>query len=392
MRVLKALAAALLLLAIGMLSLYGATAPKGPQHGSASADRLRPGPHAVGRIELELSDATRPTRANGSFPGAPSRALPATLWFPESTNGAHPLVVYSHGFMSTRSEAEPTAEDLASHGFVVIAADFPLTSFHAPGGPIRADAVNQPGDVAFLIDTVTGWGAGDRPFRGEIDLQRIGAAGLSLGGFTTMVAAFHPTRRDPRISAAVAIAGRSAMFAPSFFSDAEVPLLTIAGDSDALVDYAANAASIPDKLAHGGALLTLHGGSHAGFAPQNAGVMRIFGNPDRIACWVLRRRLGAVPIDDSFTELVGKVQGVLHDSGPPPCADGPAREAIAAERQQMIARLAMRAFFESVWANDAEERATAGRYLAQALPADFSEVTYQAIATRPSQRVAAFGR
>ena len=81
------------------------------------------------------------------------------------------------------------------------------------------------------------------------------------------------------------------MFAPSFFTNANVPFLMIAGDADAIVDYTANAAAIPDKLAHGGALLTLHGGSHAGFAPQNAGVMRIFGNPDRIACWAMKWRL-----------------------------------------------------------------------------------------------------
>ena len=79
---LKALAAALLLLAV-VLSLYVAMAPAGPTEGTASAGRLRPGPHAVGRVDLELSDDTRPTRENGSFPGAPNRKLPATLWFPE---------------------------------------------------------------------------------------------------------------------------------------------------------------------------------------------------------------------------------------------------------------------------------------------------------------------
>ena len=380
MRVLKALAAALLLLAIGVFGLYCATAPAGPAEGSVSADRLRPGPHSVGRVELELRDTTRPTRANGSFPGAPSRTLPATLWFPERSDGAHPLVVYSHGFMSMRSEAERTAEHLASYGFVVIAADYPLTNFHAPGGPQLGDAVNQPGDVTFLIDTVTGWSAAERPFRGEIDLQRIGAAGLSLGGFTTEVATFHPTRRDPRISAAVSIAGLSAMFAPSFFANAHVPFLMIAGDADVLVDYAANAAKIPDELAYGGALLTLHGGSHAGFAPQNAGVMRIFGNPDRIACFVMKRRLGAAPIEEPFAELGGDAEGVLHYSRPPPCANGAAPTALAAGRQQMIAMLAVHAFFESVWESDARARANATRFLAQTLPQDFAEASYQVIA------------
>ena len=42
MRVLKVLAVVLLLLAIGVLARYVATAPEGPTPGSASADRLRP--------------------------------------------------------------------------------------------------------------------------------------------------------------------------------------------------------------------------------------------------------------------------------------------------------------------------------------------------------------
>ena len=383
MRFVKGIAAALLLVAVGALSLSCAMLPAGPARGTASADRLRPGPYAVGRVELELSDGTRPTRANGTFPGAPSRALPATLWFPKSSDAAHPLVVYSHGYMSTRGEAGRYAEHLASYGFVVIAADFPLTNAHAPGGPIVADAVNQPRDVSFLIDTVTGWSAGERPFRGEIDPSRIGAAGLSLGGFTTTVVTFHPTLRDPRISAAVSIAGPSAMFAASLFANAHVPFLMIAGDADALVDYAANAATMPARLAYGGALLTLHRGSHAGFAPQTAGVMRMFGNPDRIACCVIARRIRELPKENPFADLGGEEQGMLSPPVRLPCANGAAPEALAADRQQMIATLALRAFLDSTWASDARERAAAARFLAETLPRDFPEVSYRAIAPRP---------
>ena len=51
----------------------------------------------------------------------------------------------------------------------------------------------------------------ERPFAGGIDRDRIGAMGLSLGGLTTTLVAFHPTLGDPRIRAAVSIAGPSAM-------------------------------------------------------------------------------------------------------------------------------------------------------------------------------------
>jgi hypothetical protein len=58
----------------------------------------------------------------------------------------------------------------------------------------------------------------------------------------------------------------------------------------------------------------------------------------------------------------------------------------------MIATLAMRAFFESVWASDARERAGATRFLSQTLPQDFAEVSYQAIAPLPPPREAGLAK
>jgi predicted dienelactone hydrolase len=125
--------------------------------------------------------------------------------------------------MSMRSENVPLAALLASHGYVVVAVDYPLTNLRAPGGPTVRDAVNQPDDVRFVIDRVLAWKPGERPFDGEIDRERIGAVGLSLGGLTTTLATFHPRLRDPRIAAAVSIAGPAAMFSPAFFATADVP-------------------------------------------------------------------------------------------------------------------------------------------------------------------------
>ncbi len=387
MRVLKLLLAGFALIAAGLFAAWVITAPAGPSSLSASAERLRAGPHAVGEVDRTFVDASRPTPAHGDFSGAAARTLEATLWFPEDADGAHPLVVYSHGFMSMRSEAERYAADLASHGFVVVAADYPATNFRAPGGPNIADATSQPGDVAFLIDAVTGWSEAERPFRGTIDAERIGAAGLSLGGFTTTVAAFHPTLRDPRIAAAVSIAGPSAMFAPAFFANADVPFLMIAGDVDAIVDYAANAAPIPRKLAHGGALLTLAGGTHTGFSPAGDGVLRVFGNPDRIGCFALTRTLKVKSGETPFVGLGGPEQGVIAQPELPlPCAKGAPAEALAPGRQLMITTAALRAFFESVWAEDEAVRAKSAAFLAESLARDFSEARYEAIAPLPPSR------
>jgi hypothetical protein len=246
--------------------------------------------------------------------------------------------------------------------------------------------VSQPGDVSFLIDSVTDWSEAERPFRGTIDPARIGAAGLSLGGLTTTLAAFHPTLRDPRLSAAVSIAGPSALFAPRFFATARTPFLMIAGDADAIVDYAANAAPLPSKLAHGGALLTLAGGSHTGFSPMADGVLRILGNPDRVGCFALSRTLRLAPREHPFASLGGEEQGVLTLELPRPCARGAPSRALAAGRQSMITSLALRAFFESTWESDAAKRSASARFLAETLARDFDEVRYQAIAPLPPSR------
>ena len=48
----------------------------------------------------------------------------------------------------------PSARWLSSHGYIVVAANFPLTYRYAPGGPTVTDLANQPADVSFLIDAV----------------------------------------------------------------------------------------------------------------------------------------------------------------------------------------------------------------------------------------------
>ena len=77
------------------------------------------------------------------------------------------------------------AEAMASHGYIVAAADYPLTSGSTPGGANGDDVVNQPADVSFLIDSVLNLSADEKPFAGEVDGSRIGLSGYSLGGLTT---------------------------------------------------------------------------------------------------------------------------------------------------------------------------------------------------------------
>ena len=369
-----AAAVAAAVLAVGCA--WKAVAP--PAADSDSARRLAPGPHRVATFDTVFVDASRPTDANGDFAGAPARTLPATLWYPEGTAAAHPLLVYSHGFMSMRSENVPLAALLASHGYVVVAVDYPLTNLRAPGGPTVRDAVNQPDDVRFVIDRVLAWKPGERPFDGEIDRERIGAVGLSLGGLTTTLATFHPRLRDPRIAAAVSIAGPAAMFSPAFFATADVPFLMIAGTGDAIIAYESNAAPIP-RMVRSGGLISIEGASHAGFSEfANRFPLRLLANPDSIGCYALTRNL-QTPIEQPFEKLGGEAEGILLDPNePPPCRDGTPASALAAGRQLMIMRLATLAFFESRFAKDTAVRAAYDAFLRETLARDFPEARFLA--------------
>jgi predicted dienelactone hydrolase len=363
----------LLLLGVGIALIR--TAPAALPEGSESAARLGPGPYSVGTVEVEWVDPSRPTVPNGAYPGSPVRSFRVTLWYPEDAPGKHPLAVYSHGFVSSRHGGDYLAEHLASYGYVVVSADYPLTHAGAPGGPIARDVVHQPADVSFLIDEVLALEAPARPFTGEVDAGRIGVFGLSLGGATTTLVAFHPEWRDPRVSAAISMAGPGDVFGPLFFEHADVPFLMIAGTSDAIVDYELNARPIPDRTTEGG-LVSLTGGTHVGFDQIAAGIMRLFGSPDAVAC-----RLGGsdpeAAMDNPFSGLFGTAeQGLLEVSAyPMPCRRTFDRT-LSAGRQQMLTTLAVRAFFESHFATESTERADHARYLVRTMPAELSEVTY----------------
>ena len=374
-------------LVLGLALLLGlaflAKAPEPPPVGSESARRLAPGPLPVASADRSVVDASRPTAANGDFPGAPERRLEATLWYPAGAGGPHPLLVYSHGFMSMRRENVPLAELLASHGYVVVSLDYPLTNGRAPGGANVADAVNQPGDVSFVIDEIRGWGEAEQPFAGSIDEARIGALGLSLGGLTTTLAAFHPRLRDPRLAAALSIAGPGAMFGERFFASAKLPFLMIAGTADAMIEYRSNAEPIPGRIGRGG-LISIEGASHAGFAAlADAFPLRLLDNPDSIGCWALVANLEARGVENPFAGLGGPEDGIDFDgNGPLPCAGGPPHDALAAGRQLMITRLAALAFFQSQFAQDAAERAAHERFLVETLARDFPEAIFRGAGAR----------
>jgi dienelactone hydrolase len=111
------------------------------------------------------------------------------------------LVLFSHGYAGHRREATFLSTHLASHGYVVVSADhIGSTSWDVDAAleedhpEDRQDArhtmgINRKGDVPFLVAEATR--------RGYASAGAIGVTGISLGGWTTLIA----PAVEPRVAA-----------------------------------------------------------------------------------------------------------------------------------------------------------------------------------------------
>src|SRR5262249_25781076 len=129
-------------------------------------------PHAIGVTTRNLFDASRSTPENDGVPAHPGRSLPTEIWYPaaqgpgapaadgtanrdapvDPSGAPYPLVLFVHGSTSFRTQSTFLTTALAAAGYVVAAADFPLTAAATPGGPSDLHFDDQVGDLSFIAD------------------------------------------------------------------------------------------------------------------------------------------------------------------------------------------------------------------------------------------------
>jgi predicted dienelactone hydrolase len=308
-----------------------------------------------------MVDTSRPTAANGTFPGSDERRMTVEIWYPAVADGSnpdgrdvrldssaapYPLIIFAHGYTASRVQSTSYTRHLASHGYVVAAPDFPLTSSSAPGGPQFTDLVNQPRDVSFLIDQMLAFSADSaNRLTGGIDGEHIGLTGHSLGGFTTLLAMYGPDA-DPRIDAALPLSASGCFMTETTVGDKDVPIMLMTGSEDLLVAPAGNRRAY--DLANAPRYwVQLNGGGHVRFADADI--------DDELVAGRVLARLRSEPATGAAAE------------GLAACTQAPApsgAEKISLARQQELLRTFATPFFDAYL----RESESAKRFLQDQLP------------------------
>lgn len=203
----------------------------------------------VGVTHATFVDSSRPTEARGARPATSSRALATTIWYPSSANGGtdapvaagtYPLVVFAHGFDVDVDTYTTLLSNLAQHGYVVAAPEFPMTSSDYPGAADEGDVVNQAGDMSFVISAMTSIYSVPGTVAGHVDASHIAVMGHSDGGVTAAAVAFNSAARDSRITAAVILSGAMIDYPGTWFTASGPPMLAVHGTADPINPFSSS--------------------------------------------------------------------------------------------------------------------------------------------------------
>jgi dienelactone hydrolase len=140
------------------------------------------------------------------------------------SGGSYPVVILSPGNATNVAFYSSLAEDLASHGFVVVGVDHPyqvaavdmgdgrvaVYSGDQATGPLGTEVAakidERVADIRFVLDRLAEDAAGVASLQGHLDLERVGIAGHSNGG----IAAAEACTADARLVACMNIDGQAA--------------------------------------------------------------------------------------------------------------------------------------------------------------------------------------
>jgi len=234
---------------------------------AADLELIGQGPYDVGVSTVAIgADTARPLTVDVWFPLASADGATAHQYtlipgvYYESpnavsatadqiaTDGPFPLVVYSHGSGGLRYIASYYAEAIASHGYVVAAADHTgntaVDRLAGTEADFAVNALNRPTDVDAVIDAFVDPARPETgAFAAAVDPESIAVTGHSFGGFTTLAMGsgyandLGTFAADPRVDALIALApalgsGANVLLDDAALATIETPTLLMAGTAD----------------------------------------------------------------------------------------------------------------------------------------------------------------
>lgn len=146
-------------------------------------DASIPGSAEVQILKLNLNDQKR------------GREIPVDLYWSKNTNSSKPVIIFSHGLGSVRTELKYLAEHLASHGYPVVTLEHPGSNEanvnSALVGKNRImkpqEFLERPKDISFVLDQLD---ASNRsasfPLAGKLATNNVMILGYSFGGSTAL--------------------------------------------------------------------------------------------------------------------------------------------------------------------------------------------------------------
>ncbi|MBD2509281.1 alpha/beta hydrolase [Nostoc muscorum FACHB-395] len=149
-------------------------------------DPSQPGTAQVKILNLSLNDQKR------------NRKIPVDIYWSNDATANKPLIVFSHGLGSVRTDLRYLAEHLASHGYVVAALEHPgsnedniNSALQGKTRPVKPqEFLNRPQDVSFVLDELERLNqTANHPLQGKLATMNAMIVGYSFGGGTALALA-----------------------------------------------------------------------------------------------------------------------------------------------------------------------------------------------------------
>lgn len=127
-----------------------------------------------------------------------NRKIPVDVYWSNSATADKPVIVFTHGFGSVRTDMRYLAEHLASHGYIVAALEHPGSNATSVNLAIKnnwrivqpQEFLDRPRDISFVLDELEKLNqTAKNPLQGKIATNNAMVIGYSFGGGTALAIA-----------------------------------------------------------------------------------------------------------------------------------------------------------------------------------------------------------